>query len=300
MSAQISVVITCYNQARYLGAAIASVLAQTYPPTQIIVMDDGSVDDSQAVAANYSGVQYVRQLNQGVAAARNNGFQQSTGEFVVFMDGDDRLMPSALETNLNYLRAAPACAFAFGSRIAVDAVGVPLPGWEWNYTGEDHYLELLLGNQIHCPAQVMHRRAAFESVGGFREFSNSAEDYDLYLRLAQKFPLCGHREVIAEYRVHGTNGSHNHRLMMQSTLTILHAQRKFIKGNRGYEQAYKTGVRRCRESFGDKLFWSVVADARARQWISAMQKTSFLLRCSPRALAKNLGHKINKTRSVGK
>src|ERR687890_856397 len=92
----VSVVIPCYNQAHFLGEAIESVLAQSYPRFEIIVVDDGSTDDTSKVAARHPGGRYVYQNNQGVSAARNSGLARSEGEYVVFLDADDRLLPEAL------------------------------------------------------------------------------------------------------------------------------------------------------------------------------------------------------------
>src|ERR671912_965329 len=107
----VSVVIPCYNQAHFLGEAIESVLSQTYPHFEIVVVDDGSTDNTQEVAARYPGVRYIRQENQGLAGARNAGIRRSNGSYLVFLDADDRLLPEALEVGLEHLNAHPECAF---------------------------------------------------------------------------------------------------------------------------------------------------------------------------------------------
>jgi glycosyltransferase involved in cell wall biosynthesis len=112
--ALVSVIIPCYNHARYLGQAIESVLDQSYPRVEIIVVDDGSTDHTTQVAARYSGVHYVRQENQGLSAARNTGLRQSRGDFPVFLDADDLLLPGALEAGLNCLKTQPEAAFVSG------------------------------------------------------------------------------------------------------------------------------------------------------------------------------------------
>src|SRR5215213_4115846 len=118
----VSVVIPCYNLAHFLGEAIESVLAQSYPNFEIIVVDDGSPDNTSEVAARYPGVRLVRQENQGLSGARNAGLARSEGEYVVFLDADDRLLPEALEAHLEHLKAHPECAFVSGrlKRIAAD------------------------------------------------------------------------------------------------------------------------------------------------------------------------------------
>src|ERR687898_3616338 len=103
----VSVVIPCYNQARFLGEAIESVLAQSYPHFEVIVVDDGSTDNTSEVAASYAGVRYIRQENQGLAGARNAGIRRSRGSYLVFLDADDRLLADALEAGLASLEEHP-------------------------------------------------------------------------------------------------------------------------------------------------------------------------------------------------
>src|SRR5437867_2391143 len=93
----VSVVIPCYNNAPFLRDAIQSVLSQTYERTEFIVVDDGSSDDTSDVASSDPGIRLIRQQNQGVSAARNAGLRQSRGDYVVFLDADDRLLPGAVD-----------------------------------------------------------------------------------------------------------------------------------------------------------------------------------------------------------
>src|SRR5215212_8886473 len=122
----VSVVIPCYNQAHFLGEAIESVLAQSHPNFEIIVVDDGSPDDTSEVAARYPGVRLVRQENQGLSGARNAGLARSEGEYVVFLDSDDRLLPEALEAHLEHLETRPECAFVSGYYKLMADDGSPL------------------------------------------------------------------------------------------------------------------------------------------------------------------------------
>src|SRR5215211_9350661 len=96
----VSVVIPCYNQAHFLGEAIESVLSQSYRNFEILVVDDGSTDNTSEVASRYERVRIVRQENRGLSGARNRGLREAKGEYVVFLDADDRLLPGALEASL--------------------------------------------------------------------------------------------------------------------------------------------------------------------------------------------------------
>src|SRR5215212_9805350 len=110
----VSIIIPCYNQAYFLGEAIDSILAQGYPHFEIVVVDDGSTDNTAEVAARYLEVRCIRQDNRGQASARNTGLHQSRGSYLVFLDADDRLLPSALQEHLECMKEHPERAFVSG------------------------------------------------------------------------------------------------------------------------------------------------------------------------------------------
>src|ERR687898_2206392 len=123
-AALVTVVIPCYNQAHFLGEAIESVLSQSYPNFEIIVVDDGSTDNTSEVASRYEGVRLVRQENRGLAGARNTGIKHSEGEYLVFLDADDRLLPEALAVGLGCFEAHPECALVAGHARFIDVEGL--------------------------------------------------------------------------------------------------------------------------------------------------------------------------------
>src|SRR6266480_3276045 len=159
-AALVSIIIPCYNQADFLSEAIESALEQTYTNREVLVVDDGSRDSTPQVAAAYAGVRYIRQENSGVSAARNAGVTQSRGEYLVFLDADDRLLPKALEIGVGSLRQHPTCAFASGYCRLIAADGSPLWEYEPRRISSEHYLELLRGNYIWCPGSVIYQRSA--------------------------------------------------------------------------------------------------------------------------------------------
>src|SRR6266581_946708 len=214
----VSVVIPCYNQAHFLREAIESVLAQTYPHFEVVVVDDGSTDNTAAVVAGYPGVRYFRQENQGLAAARNTGLRHSVGERLVFLDADDRLMPHAIEVGLACFKDHPECAFVYGHSRFMTFDG-SLFHWQPRPRVEgDYYLALLQGCPIFATGSVMYRREIFELVGGFDPSLSPAADYDLYYRIARQFPIRCHDQTIAEYRKHDTNMTRSSELMLRTSL----------------------------------------------------------------------------------
>ena len=119
MTPLVTAVVTTYNQGPYIGAALGSVLAQTHRPLEIIVVDDGSTDDTpERVDRSRDRVVYLRQPNQGVAAARNTGVRQATGELIAFLDGDDLWEPEKLELQINAAVRHPESGLIVANGIA--------------------------------------------------------------------------------------------------------------------------------------------------------------------------------------
>ncbi len=141
--------------------------------------DDGSTDSTAEVAGRYSAVRHIYQENAGPSAARNTGLKQTSGEYLVFLDADDRLLPEALEMGVDCLRQHPECAFASGFCRLIVADGSLLGKPEQLCIARDHYLEFLRRNYIWCPSSVIYRRSVLETVKGFNTSLGRAEDYDL-------------------------------------------------------------------------------------------------------------------------
>jgi glycosyltransferase involved in cell wall biosynthesis len=267
----VSVIITSYNQARFLSDAIESVLTQTYSQFEIVVVDDGSTDNAWEVVARYPAVRYIRQDNQGLSAARNTGLRESNGAYLVFLDADDRLLPIALETGVNCLRAHPQCGFVSGHHSFISSDGSLMRRRQPRCVERNHYQALLRRNYIGMHATVMYRRAIFESVGQFNTSLQACEDYDLYLRIAARVPVYCHDKIVAEYRQHGGNMSRNHRLMLKSAVSVLQSQRKYIEGHKEYEKAYRTGMKFWQSLFGGPLLSEVLGRLARGEWRQAMR-----------------------------
>jgi hypothetical protein len=154
----VSVIIPCYNSARYLAETIASALGQTYPRIEVIVIDDGSTDDTPGIARSFP-VTYLYQANCGVSAARNKGIFRSRGKYVLFLDHDDRLLPEAVATGVRLLEEHPECAVAVGEHRYIGADGTELGYSNKRAAGRDHYLMLLEGNFVETPCSALHRRS---------------------------------------------------------------------------------------------------------------------------------------------
>jgi glycosyltransferase involved in cell wall biosynthesis len=260
---EVTVVITCHNHGRFLRDAVASVRRQTLRDFDLIVVDDGSADDTPAVAAALPAIRYIRQDHSGLSAARNTGWRASRGRYVTFLDADDRLFPQALKIGVVYANANPAAAFVSGHHVVIDAEGLQVSARHRPCVTTDHYAALLRSNYIGMHATVLYRRETLERYGGFDVSLPAGEDYDLYLRVAREATILCHPHVVAEYRWHGANMSRNHALMLAATLRVLGRQHKHVRGKPALEQAYRDGVAFWRRLFGEPLLDDLGAGVRA-------------------------------------
>ena len=241
-SAAVSVVIPCFNQGRFLREAIDSILAQTIRPDRIIVIDDGSTDDTAAVAAEYPQVDYVFQKNRGLSGARNAGLRLLTTEFVLFHDSDDILTPTAIEQCLMAHKKHPKAAFVYGGYWWVDE-NRRFVGEELAKPQTDHFGALLAKNYIMMHGTVMYRTEILRASGGFDENLPRCEDYDVYLRLTQKYPIASYEGVAAEYRRHDENISLNIVLMLKTVRKLFARYAPIAQTKQEWRVAYAEGMR---------------------------------------------------------
>lgn len=258
----ISVVITCYNHGRYLGQAIESVIRQTYVNREVIVVDDGSTDNTAEVARRYD-VRYHYKENAGLSAARNTGMELCKGNHVLFLDADDLLMPETLEISIGLLMEHPDWAFVSGNYIWIDCAGQPIDNGiaRGIPVEKDHYEALLRSNYIGMHGTVLYRRDLLTGIGGFREDLNAVEDYDVYLRLAKDHPVGCHPGVMAEYRQHGSNMTGDPLRMLSAGIEVLKSI-DIPRGNRRLRAARRAGLDFMRRRHGLAFFRKIVAGAK--------------------------------------
>lgn len=282
-----SVIIPCFNQGHFLAEAIESVLAQAMPAGEVIVIDDGSADNSYEVAGRYPSVRRQRQRNRGVAAARNHGLAVSGGEYVAFLDADDRLLPNALEVGVAALASRPNVAFAAGMSRDIDGAGAVVEHERQPLVNQDHYLRLLQDCFIWSGSSIVYRRSAVCALDGFDETLVAADDYDLYLRIARRFPVYCHDAVVTEYRRHGTNTTRDSAIVLTSQLEVLRRQRALLRDRRE-RAARRAGVRLTRNRHGCELACQVAAEWRSRRRRRALRHLRTLARRDPASVARLL------------
>jgi len=222
----VSVVIPCFNQARYLPAAVASVRAQTCAPSvECLVVDDGSIDETADVASHL-GVAVVRQGNAGVSAARNAGLAATRGDLVVFLDADDELLPEAIGAEVDALHAHPDAAAVVGRCLPIDAEGRAVACEYHGVDAGDLYREWLPRNFVWTPGAALFRRTALEAIGGFPIDLGPAADYAVYLRLARTSRVVFLPRPLVRYRQHDASMSRDPALMLRATIGVLRREQR--------------------------------------------------------------------------
>jgi len=221
---KVSVIITSYNYARFISEAIQSVLDQTYRDFEVIVVDDGSTDDTPSVLDSFGdSITCIYQTNKGKSEALNRGIATSRGRYLAFLDSDDCWLPDSLEARLAAFEADPGVGVVYGRALVVDEAGRPLPytiGAPERYPGET-FRSLLYGVFIPFLTFTV-RRECFEQAGAYFDPSfGTTNDWELYLRLSR---VCRFRYLdrpLARYRVHGSQWSGNPVVMAEQMTRLI-------------------------------------------------------------------------------
>lgn len=184
----VSVIIPTYNRAHWVIGAIQSVQSQTRPVDEIIVVDDGSEDDTARIIGAMPEITYLRQSRQGPAAARNLGAEHATGTHLAFLDSDDRWLPRKIEKQLDFLAAQPLYRAVYADEIWIrKGRRVNQRKRHAKYGGRIY--EKCLPLCIISPSSILMARTLWEELGGFDPSLPACEDYDLWLRLAAREPV---------------------------------------------------------------------------------------------------------------
>ena len=201
----VTVVIPCYNYARFIREAVDSALAQTVAPQEVIVVDDGSTDQTPEVMATYASdprVRYLRQENRGLSAARNAGIRAARGEFIALLDADDRWKPEKLSRQLAEF-TEESVGLVYCGREVFDEHGTQnLDPADESKCGRA--LEWLTVATLFCPSSVILRRCCFLEQGGFDESLRKVEDREMWIRLAKHWRFRCVPDCLVEWRLHGS------------------------------------------------------------------------------------------------
>lgn len=202
---RVSAIVPVYNGAAFISAAIESILAQTRPVDEVVVIDDGSTDETPAIVRRYAsaGVRCISQQNRGLSEARNRGILETTGELVTFLDCDDTWLPEKTALQIEYLATHPDVALVAAqvwwwdtqsNRRWIETFGVPRPA--------SIERELTVRNCIGNASAVMVRRSALDQLGLFDPAQIWAEDWEMWMRIVSRFKIGFVERPLITYRSH--------------------------------------------------------------------------------------------------
>ena len=216
---KVSVITPTYNRAHFICETIDSVLAQTYKDYEIIVVDDGSTDNTKEVLMRYGDkVRYFYQQNQGQATASNYAVSQSLGEYLAFIDDDDLWLPAKLERQVEVLEKNPELGFVCSESHAFKENG-QIVHWKKEKLKTEDFQSMFDGNFI-IHATVVLRKKCFQDVGGYDARLRTTQDYDLWLRLTRKYKFLYMNIPLTKYRVHNHNLHKNLKQKLKDHLFI--------------------------------------------------------------------------------
>lgn len=218
----VSVIIPNYNHARFVGDAIQSVLHQDYKMVEIIVVDDGSTDDSAEVIGQFGDrVKYISQENAGLSAARNTGIRASKGAFIGVLDADDMYEPAFISTLVRVLASNPSAGGVYCGYQFVDHKNNLLPQIENRPVPSDELHEALLDGNFFVPESIFLRRYVYDDVGFFDEALRACEDWDVWLRVTKKYEIIHVPEILTRHRILPESMSTDPLRMLNNRLAVL-------------------------------------------------------------------------------
>lgn len=212
---KVSIVLPTYNRAYCIQRAVDSVLRQTWPEWELIVVDDGSTDATEEIMGGFAAldgrVRYYRQRdNRGVSAARNEGIRQARYEYIAFQDSDDVWRADKLEKQMRLFEENPKIGLVYcairGTKQDGSPVRIPDASMEKQFLQGDLYRLLLQGNVIDCPTAVMRRECTLK-CGGFDETLSCLEDWELFLRIAAVYQIGYVDEALVDSDIHNAGVS---------------------------------------------------------------------------------------------
>jgi glycosyltransferase involved in cell wall biosynthesis len=276
LNPMVSVVVTTYNQAAYIEQTLKSVFAQTYYPYEVIVVDDGSTDDTPArISAFGNNVIYIRQKNQGVASSRNTGIRQARGDYIAFLDGDDLWEPEKISDQIEAALRNPNSGLIVVDGSEFDDAGIissslffvpwcrELP--EESVTTGRFHLELLQCNFISTTSQVMVPAKVFQNVGISDRSFMRASDYDLYIRIAAEYDITIVKKRLTRWRCLPTSVSGPRRLRGYRYLPEeIAITQKHFRQSSGEERSLLRHIVRSKLAVGaEKLYYYGLESDRA-------------------------------------
>ena len=220
---KVSVVIPAYNAMTYLPETVESVIRQTFTDFEVLIVNDGSSDHVVQWFSQVSDprVRLISQANQGLPGARNTGIAHAQGEYVAFLDADDLWEATKLEKQVRCLEDKPAVGLVYTWTALADQWGKPMGRIFASHAEGDVWEQIVVDDMISNGSTAMVRRCCFETVGVFDPTLRSIEDWDMWIRIASRYPFGVVKETLVRYRQHPNSMSKKRKVMIQELRTVI-------------------------------------------------------------------------------
>jgi len=234
----VSVIIPTYNRAHLIGKAIKSILNQTFQDFEIIVIDDGSTDNTEETVKNFNNfkIRYIRHTNnRGVSVARNTGIRVSRGKYIALLDSDDEWLPEKLEKQIKTFKSeSPEVGIVYSNVLHIDESGKNMHKLTNPKKVEGHiYEDLLGGNYVGTSSTLLIKKECFNRVGLFDDLLKAENDWDMWIRIAKYYRFALIKIPLVKYRFHSNRISNNPELKIIMARRILVKYANELKERRG-------------------------------------------------------------------
>lgn len=280
MTEKVSVIIPVFNSSRFLAKAIESVLAQTYQNFEIILVDDGSTDNSKEIILSFltkfpDKVSYLYQQNKGIAGARNTGLKNSSGVYIALLDADDRWLPTRLEESVIVLQNQPDIGLVHSDIVIIDENDtiIESPTRETRYLSGSIFEHLFLRKANISAVSVLFRRSCIVDVELFDEDPRcmGCDDRDLWLRISEKYHIVYIDKILSQYRIHSSNYSNNLEKMVSARYYIVSKYRK----NKESSILIRKALAKIHRDFGDSLLYQHMYSKAKTEYVKALKYWPF-------------------------
>ena len=245
---EVSIIIPTYNSAKYIPDAINSILNQTFKDYEIIIVDDGSTDNTREILNKYnSKIRYIYQENKGPSAARNIGIKNAKGKYIAFLDADDIWLPDKLQRQMKLFANESSVSFVYTSSYIMNENGFILRKMQcYNRSRRKILNELYLSKSIGNTSSTIIKKECFDKVGLFDETLTVAEDWDMWLRICQRFrfkcidePLVMTREYEGSQSFFGVRNLENELDFIKKVFSEKYLKTKFFLKRKAYSYCYR-------------------------------------------------------------
>lgn len=285
----IAIIIPAFNAERTIAQTIQSVLNQTAPIAEIVVVDDGSTDQTAEIASGFSGkVKVIKKTNGGQGSARALGAAQTNSELLLFIDADDLLLPTAIEQMKDRLLNSPGASLVYCRASLFYEPNVAKAFFDYelvDYTG-DVFNQLMVRNFIRTPGCALMRRDALIAAGGWDSdrIYRGTEDWDLWIRLSALGPVVRIDDNLLQYRIHATNFSSVREQMDRSHLFVVYKLSRIRWGNPAHRVATQARYEAVRDYLADIFLKESLSNWRSGNPVRALKFACIAVKIWPRCL----------------